>query len=94
MCSTVVEDLPEECRKDLVRIQDRILELKNGEVPAAVGSSSIKHVLLTGATRYITNRNSQAGTYFVKIGVFCYCAPLSLAVLLSVKVDILVFIAI
>ncbi len=48
-----VEILPEPCREDLQRIQERVEELKSNEVTAAVEPSCINHVLLAGATSFV-----------------------------------------
>ncbi len=63
--SSATVELPGPCREDVKRIQERIEELKIGEVPAAVEPSCIKHVLLAGATRYgKTEKAKPAGACF------------------------------
>ncbi len=89
--STTVE-LPELCREDVKRIQERIEELNIDEVPAAVEPSCIKHVLLAGATRYRKPEKAKRPVpVFVKIDVFLHFSSLSLAAVLSVMADVFLF---
>ncbi len=48
-----VEILPEPCREGFQRIQERVEELKSGEIAAAVEPPCISHVLLAGATSFV-----------------------------------------